>query len=404
MPTLMHETATTGNKGNPCKMPSAAASQRSPKDIAKMLESGSRTERMAGVQKLAGNRKALEYVAEHSEHRDARLAAVKRLTDARTLEDIASDSKHKEVRLAAVDALPDNEEILARVCKRTDQWDVKDAIADKLAGMLERLESPYALACVVDLAKNEDTRKRAVARLTSMVNEITKQDGLRCVARYSDDESARRAAVEKLTDDAALKVVAVYAASPDARLAALGKLADSADVERVASVTAFADTGEAAVRILTDDEALQDVALNAKNKAVRVAAAGKLGSADMLEHVIYNTKDAAVQKAAVAALTDVETLVKVAGSAWPPGIGMAAFRKLAGDRQALIKVANESDCDDTRHAAIKELNDEDALKDVARHGKHLEAKDAAEAKLRRMRGEDTRFVRELSAIMMESQV
>ena len=112
----------------------------------------------------------------------------------RKLRDIATKDKKRQARKAAVERLSD-QILLAQIAKEDSEWVVRSAAVSKL-------EDPALLA---DIAQNDETQ---AVRRTALRNEAFPDDALEVILRTSTDWNLRRDVVREVSDEVFLVEIA----------------------------------------------------------------------------------------------------------------------------------------------------------------------------------------------------
>ncbi len=217
-----------------------------------MLEDREPRVRLAALENVAGDLKALKYVAKNSQFADLRLASIEELSgNIEALTDVAKFALSKDARFAALEKLDGDVTALRYVADNSNFEDVRLAAIDKLSGdvaaLLKVLENSYlvnkkVVAVLDKLSGNaealmflawkvlspsdpDSTSSLAIEMLARIVDRLTDAKALYTVATYSKNKHARLTAIEKLDGDSqALKDVAEFSHFEDTTRLAIKKL------------------------------------------------------------------------------------------------------------------------------------------------------------------------------------
>jgi hypothetical protein len=266
----------------------------SPKQIAQMLEDPDSEIRLSAVKKLAGNERALVYLAKNTKYPDTKRYAVgelakivEKISDIEALKIIAVDAHEEEDQFKAIAKLAKNVDALMHVIRNSPKNVYSDFAVSKLAKMVDSLDDIDALKIVasrwyrqecytaieklsgnVDALKDVALNARWMAIGKAAIDKIEDVNALKCIAEppknselipnYTEinDYAIKKLVgmIPELTDQDALRIIAVYYRDKNGRLAAL--------------------------EVLDNPDTLRIVAKKSKFEDVRLAAAAKLAPTD----------------------------------------------------------------------------------------------------------------------------
>lgn len=141
---------------------------------------------------------------------------------------------------------------LKAVFSGSADWNDMFSAAGELGRMVGRLDDIEALGYVVRFCEDEDSRGRAMEKVSSRMQAVLDPRVLEAIVMHTDDEDARRKAIEVLgqrTDDVTSAFTLVHIAmgskSKTARFSAVNKLRGKIDELRVvAEHSQYEDTKE----------------------------------------------------------------------------------------------------------------------------------------------------------------
>lgn len=268
------------------------------------------------------------------------------------------------IRLAAVEEVTD-QKLLFRIATTGMDYDVWRAA-------LQKLTDPVLLAEMAMARTGPTHIKREGA-----VQKLTDQKVLELIAKSDPDERVRLAAVGKITDQAALGDIALIEMplKEDVRVAAIEKLTDQTLLGRLATADDKREVRRAAARRLEDQALLGRLARKDDDPVVRKIAINRLKDQALLFNIAETDRDQEVRTAAVAAITDQTLLAKIAKNG---GLfeSTEAIKTLQ-DEGALADIAVHHYRNELRIAAAKKLADPSAL---GRVESDIRLKEQAEAK------------------------
>jgi len=247
----------------------------------------------------------IEYYAFHAGRWDARLAAVKKLTDQGLLEKIAKTDIDPRIRIKAINKLTD-EEVLREIACTEGNMQVRLAIIAKFPDPAQRQAKIHYIA---RYDEKEDNRLAAIEKLTD-------QSVLTDIAKHDQASKVRAAAIKMLTDQSLLADIAKHDKAEYIRAAVVERLTDQHVLADMAKCDESPTVCRSAIARISDPNVLAELAKVGNKSAVRLAVAEKL-SDPMLAQKVYADlakydRDRNTRGIAIAKLTDQRLLAVIA--------------------------------------------------------------------------------------------
>ncbi|MFA5049852.1 MAG: hypothetical protein WC501_02490 [Candidatus Micrarchaeia archaeon] len=274
------------------------------------------------VEKLSRDKEVLERIARNRDARipiQAMIQIFKVLSgDTNAIEYVAIGPSRLDVTRKAIEMLND-EPALLRVSKHSQEH--KMLVVEKLKTMVDQLTNPELLNLLYQNEITELIAGKIIAKLASMVNELTNDISLLYVAKYSEDATARKIAVEKISENL--------------------KGGQSENITRmldIAEKSKYADTRMDATKIIAEFN----------NRHLCIIA------------VRSNYKDSAMLAVEMIPNEFIGDLTYVAIESKHSEVRAAAVEKLSGNEEALNKIANECKYEDTKEMAKSKATSKDS--------------------------------------------
>ena len=280
----------------------------------------------------------------------------------------ARQARDPEARLAAVKALTDEVQLIALASEEGPLDDHVRAIA--ILALSKQKMPPKSQSTTIPTTTEEPTTTLENGNLvhaeliTGALQRVSDHDALMTIIHSAAPIVVRIAAVNRLQDQAQLKALALGLEVALAEAAAT-KLTDPTTAREVVDGSRSSRVSVAALRAIADQQLLADIACHHLSKPVRLAAVQLVVDEELLWKVFGESLDVSIRVAALQRMSDEKKLAEIAYRNPDREVRLAAARSLPDDPKALIILAMDSENAEQARAALASL--------LAKHSDHAKS-------------------------------